>query len=105
MKKWACQVLCMIAEYHMACVTRGSPVSHMADQDPLFLRRLIISFLLCRVMPILGTIRELLMSESGITGPRPGRWLYGYTGWTWPSVESQPPQHPWSWPDITEVAF
>ena len=24
---WACQVLCMIAEYHMACVTRGSPVT------------------------------------------------------------------------------
>ena len=21
---WACQILCMIAEYHMACVTRGS---------------------------------------------------------------------------------
>ena len=26
-KTWACQVLCMIAEYHMACVTRGSPVT------------------------------------------------------------------------------
>ena len=24
---WACQVLCMIAEYHMACVTRGPPVT------------------------------------------------------------------------------
>ena len=24
---WACQILCMIAEYHMACVTRGSPVT------------------------------------------------------------------------------
>ena len=24
---WACQVLCMIAEYHMACVTQGSPVT------------------------------------------------------------------------------
>ena len=24
---WACQTLCMIAEYHMACVTRGSPVT------------------------------------------------------------------------------
>ena len=24
---WACQVLCMIAEYHMACVTRGAPVT------------------------------------------------------------------------------
>ena len=23
---WACQILCMIAEYHMACVTRGYPV-------------------------------------------------------------------------------
>ena len=22
---WACQILCMIAEYHMACMTRGSP--------------------------------------------------------------------------------
>ena len=24
---WACQVLCMIAEYHMACVTQGVPVT------------------------------------------------------------------------------
>ena len=27
MKTWACQVLCMISKYHMACVTRGSPVT------------------------------------------------------------------------------
>ena len=27
LKTWACQVLCMISEYHMACMTRGSPVS------------------------------------------------------------------------------
>ena len=26
-KTWACQVLCMISEYHMACVTRGSLVT------------------------------------------------------------------------------
>ena len=26
-KTWACQVVCMISEYHMACVTRGSPVT------------------------------------------------------------------------------
>ena len=24
---WACQILCMIAKYHMACVTRGPPVT------------------------------------------------------------------------------
>ena len=24
---WACQILCMITEYHMACVTRGSAVT------------------------------------------------------------------------------
>ena len=24
---WACQILCMIAEYHLACVTRGSAVT------------------------------------------------------------------------------
>ena len=24
---WACQVLCMITEYHMACITRGSPIT------------------------------------------------------------------------------
>ena len=24
---WVCQMLCMIAEYHMACVNRGSPVT------------------------------------------------------------------------------
>ena len=27
LKTWACQVLCMISEYHMACMTRGSPVT------------------------------------------------------------------------------
>ena len=26
---WACQILCMIAEYHMACVTRGSTVTSL----------------------------------------------------------------------------
>ena len=26
---WVCQMLCMIAEYHMACVTRGSPVTSL----------------------------------------------------------------------------
>ena len=26
-KTWASQVLCMITEYHMACVTRGAPVT------------------------------------------------------------------------------
>ena len=26
-KTWTCQVLCMISEYHMACMTRGSPVT------------------------------------------------------------------------------
>ena len=24
---WACQILCMISEYHMACITRGPPVT------------------------------------------------------------------------------
>ena len=24
---WACHILCMISEYHMACVTRGPPVT------------------------------------------------------------------------------
>ena len=27
LKTWACQILCMISEYHMACVTRGSLVT------------------------------------------------------------------------------
>ena len=27
LKTWACQILCMISEYHMACITRGSPVT------------------------------------------------------------------------------
>ena len=26
---WACQILCMIAEYHMACMTRGSLVTSL----------------------------------------------------------------------------
>ena len=26
LKTWACQILCMICEYHMACMARGSPV-------------------------------------------------------------------------------
>ena len=24
---WACQILCLISEYHIACVTRGAPVT------------------------------------------------------------------------------
>ena len=24
---WVCQILCMISEYHMACMTRGAPVT------------------------------------------------------------------------------
>ena len=32
---WACQILCMIIEYHMACMTRGSPVT-----SPIVLRGL-----------------------------------------------------------------
>ena len=35
---WACQILCMIAEYHMACVTQGSAVTSLipplADYAP-----------------------------------------------------------------------
>ena len=27
LKTWACQILCMISEYHMACMTRGSPIT------------------------------------------------------------------------------
>ena len=27
LKTWACQILCMISECHMACMTRGSPVT------------------------------------------------------------------------------
>ena len=27
LKTWACQILCMISEYHMACMTRGPPVT------------------------------------------------------------------------------
>ena len=27
LKMWACQILCMISKYHMACMTRGSPVT------------------------------------------------------------------------------
>ena len=26
---WVCQILCMIAEYHMACMTRGPPVTSL----------------------------------------------------------------------------
>ena len=27
LKTWACQILCMISEYHMAYMTRGSPIT------------------------------------------------------------------------------
>ena len=29
LKTWACQILCMISEYDMACMTRGSPVTSL----------------------------------------------------------------------------
>ena len=45
---WACQALCMIAEYHMACMTRGSPVT-----SPI----------------LLGELEEHLQSLTGYTPP------------------------------------
>ena len=29
LQMWACQILCMISEYHMACMTRGFPVTSL----------------------------------------------------------------------------
>ena len=32
LRTWACQMLCMIVEYHLACVTRGSAVTSPVEE-------------------------------------------------------------------------
>ena len=64
-KSWACQVLCMISEYHMACVTQ------VHRSLALFsLRSSMNSCLLHQGMPALRTGLATLMYESEITGLR-----------------------------------
>ena len=69
---WACQILCMIAEYHMACVTRGSPVT-----SPIVPRELKE-----RLLPLADYAPP--EDRSGATDVRVGpglcEWPYGATG-------------------------
>ena len=86
---WACQMLCMIAEYHMACVTRGSVVT-----SPILPRELVehLPPLADYALPKID--QALLTSESGIIRPRLCEWPCGATDWTWSSVRSLPPLGP-----------
>ena len=83
---WACQILWMIAEYHMACVTRGSSVT-----SPIVPRGLEE-----RLLPLADyTPPEnrsgATTSGSGIIGPEHCEWPYCAIGWIWPLARSLPP--------------
>ena len=86
---WACQVLCMIAEYHMACVTRGPPVT-----SPIVPRGLEECLPPLADYALPEDDQAPLMSRSGIIGPEPCGWLCGATAWIWPSARSLPPWDP-----------
>ena len=72
---WACQILCMIAEYHMACVTRGSPVT-----SPIVPRDSRSASHLWLTTPLPRTDQAPPMSGSRIIGPELCEWLYCATG-------------------------
>ena len=73
---WACQILCMIAEYHMACVTRGSMVT-----SPILPRELaerlppLADYALPRTSPAPPT------SASETTGLGSCEWPYCAIDW------------------------
>ena len=63
---WACQVLCVIQEYHMACMTRGSPIT-----SPL----------------VPGELEERLLPLTNYTPPKDRSsitdvWIWDH--WAWP---------------------
>ena len=72
---WACQILCMISEYHMACMTRGSPVTSLILPGELE----------DRLPPLTDYASPedqsgTTTSGSGIIGPGLYGWPYGATG-------------------------
>ena len=72
---WACQILYMISEYHMACMTRGPPVT-----SPILPGKLEDRLLLWLTTPLPRIDQALPTSGSGIIGPGLCEWLYGATG-------------------------
>ena len=72
---WACQILCMITEYHMACMTRGPPVT-----SPIVPRELEECFPPLADYAPPRTNQVLLTSGSGTIRPELCKWLYGATG-------------------------
>ena len=92
---WACQILCMITEYHMACMTRGSAVT-----SPILPRELV------EHLPPLADYAPP-EDQSGATdvwvrtiGPELCEWPYCAIGWIWPSARSLAPPGPQLGPDI-----
>ena len=71
---WACQILCMISEYHMACMTRGPPVTSLIVPGELKDR---LPPLTDYALPKIG--QALPTSGSGIIGPGFCEWLCGAT--------------------------
>ena len=72
---WACQILCMIAEYHMACMTRGSTVTST-----------ILPRELAERLPPLANYappedQTGMTSAPGIIGLGPCEWPYCVIDW------------------------
>ena len=89
---WACQILCMIAEYHMACVTRGSPVTSLIVPRGLEER-----------LPPLADYAPP-EDQSGATDVqirdhRARTLRVAVLCWIWPSTRSLPPLGPWLGPN------
>ena len=82
---WACQILCMIAEYHMACVTQGSAVT-----SSILPRELAE-----RLPPLADYAPPADQSSTTDVHVRDHcEWPYCAIDWIWPSVRSLAPPGP-----------
>ena len=86
---WACQILCMIAEYHMAWLPEvpRSPARYCQGNS-----RSVSHLWLTTLLP--KTSRAPLTSGSGTIGPELCERPYCAIGWIWPSMRSLAPPGP-----------
>ena len=96
-KAVASQVLCMIAEYHLACATMGSMTT-----SPFYPRHWSNICLHWWTMPV-QVVQASQMCESVTTSPTACIYGYGCTEWTCPSVGRRRPRSLWCSRDMLEV--